>query len=126
MDDEAARTLEEAERRVRAFVAELTGAGLVDEWASLASELYKEQYAMKMNPYGQPWPYRPGDGRNKVSSYKFGKVRAKDQESFSLIVASPNAKRSCVPFEPRGLGMWKNAFQQILTLRAAKLAGNFK
>jgi hypothetical protein len=126
MDDEAARTLAEAERKASAFVADLTGSGLVDEWSEAATALYKEQYAMKKNPYGQPWTPKPGDDKRKVSSWKFGKVSSKDANSFSLIVARSNANRSCVPFEPRGLGRWKEKFQEIFTRRAGSIAGDFK
>jgi hypothetical protein len=126
VDDDAARVLVEAERKTRAFVDELIGEGLVSEWGAAATTLYKEQYALKQNPYGEPWDYRAGDEKRKTSSWRFGRVASTDRESFSLIVARSNANRSCVPFEPRGLGRWSEKFREILSNRAASLAGSVK
>lgn len=123
MSEDADRVIAEAGRKVEQFVSNLTGVGLIDAWAEAAAVLYKEQYAMKQNPYGEAWAPKPGDAKRTSSSWKFGKVTGKDAVSFSLRVARANAKRSCVPFEPRGLGRWREAFDKILSDRAAGLVG---
>jgi hypothetical protein len=121
MAEDAATTLGEVHRRLSALLGDLVGPGLSAEWAQTATALYKEQYAKKQNPYGEAWAYRKGDERRKVSGWKFGKVLSVDADGFSLIVAGPNAKRSCVPFEPRGLGAWRVPFNDVLTRRMATL-----
>lgn len=126
MNDEAARTLAEARRKVERFVADLTGHELVDEWSEAATPLYKEQYELKTNPYGEAWAPKPGDQKRTKSSWRFGKLVAKDGDSFSLFVAKPNGGRSCVPYEPRGLGRWRETFQKILTRRAEALVGSVR
>lgn len=114
---DAARTLEEVSKRLMAAVEELVGnGGLAEDWSRAANELYKEQFAKKMNPYGEMWPYRPGDESRKQSRY-FGKVLSVGHDGFALRVAPPNANRSCVPFEPRGLGAWRPRFEEILKNR---------
>lgn len=123
---DAEDTLRAARARVDEFVAELTGAELVEEWSVAASELYKEQFAKKENPYGEPWEYRAGDENRTTSYYKFGRVVDLAPDSFTLAVAGPNARRSCVPFEPRGLGAWRPRFQEILTARARSMAPKVK
>ena len=110
-----------AQARAERFLEDVAGVELFDELAPVATDLYKQQYAKKENPYGEPWPYRAGDEKRTRSSYKFGKVADVDRDGFSLIVAAPNAKRSCVPFEPRGLGAWRPRFDEIVRNRARLL-----
>lgn len=126
MNDEAERVLAEAARKVEKYVAELIGAGLVSAWAEASTDLYKEQFSMKENPYGQPWTPRPGDAKRTTSSLRFGSVVQQDAESFSLRVARSNANRSCVPYEPGDLGRWKAKFREILARRAEALAGSVR
>lgn len=115
---DAADVFAMARARVDSFMRDLVNLGLFEEWGDAANELYKEQFARKENPYGEAWTPRPGDDKRTKSYYKFGRVTDVDGESFTLAVASPNAKRSCVPFEPRGLGRWRPRFDEILRNRA--------
>jgi hypothetical protein len=115
---DAADAIALARAHVDRFLEDVVGVDLFEELAPLASDLYKEQYAKKENPYGEPWPYRRGDEKRTRSSYKFGKVADVERDGFSLIVAAPNAKRSCVPFEPRGLGAWRRKFDEVVQNRA--------
>jgi hypothetical protein len=110
-----------ARNRLEAFVGDLVSRDLFEEWSVAANELYKEQFAKKENPYGEAWEPRPGDDKRTKSYYKFGRVTEVDRGSFTLAVAAPNAKRSCVPFEPRGLGAWRPRFDDILKDRAWRL-----
>lgn len=126
MSDDAERTLAEARQKVERFVADLTGDGLVSAWSEAATALYKEQYALKQNPYGEAWTPRRGDETHKASSWKFGAVTSKDRDGFSLRVAKSNKNRSCVPFEPRSLGRWKEKFREVLTRRASAIVNPVK
>lgn len=114
-----ADVLRTAQQRVNEFLDDIVGEGLFDEWSEAASGLYKEQFAKKENPYGEPWTYRSGDEKRTTSYYKFGKPDDVGRDGFSLGVAAANGKRSCVPFEPRGLGRWRPRFDQILRRRAS-------
>jgi hypothetical protein len=118
---EATDVLAMARARVDHFLDDVIGHDLFDELAPAASDLYKQQYAKKENPYGEAWPYRAGDEKRTRSTYKFGKVASVERDGFSLIVAAPNAKRSCVPFEPRGLGAWRPRFDEIVQNRTRLL-----
>jgi hypothetical protein len=110
-----------ARARVDRFLDDLIDVELFEELGPAATTLYKEQYAKKENPYGEAWPYRPGDEKRRTSNYKFGKAVGIERGAFELIVAAPNAKRSCVPFEPRGLGAWRPKFDEIVQARARLL-----
>lgn len=118
---DAADAIALARQRVDRFLDDLVDADLFEELAPVATDLYKEQYAKKESPYGEPWPYRAGDEKRTRGSYKFGKVADVGRDGFSLIVAGPNAKRSCVPFEPRGLGAWRRRFDEVVQNRARLL-----
>lgn len=107
----------QARERLNAAIEEAIGGELMNEWSVAANELYKEQFAKKENPYDEPWEYRAGDEKRTKSYYKFGSVADVDRESFSLVVASGRPKRSCVPFEPRGLGRWRPRFDELLQKR---------
>lgn len=106
-----------ARQKTEEFFNDLVDAELTAEWADAASELYKEQFAKKENPYGEAWEPRPGDATRTKSYYKLGQPDGVDRDGFSLAVAGPNAKRSCVPFEPRGLGAWLPKFEDIFWRR---------
>jgi hypothetical protein len=125
MSDDAASTLEEVGAKLGAFIDDVTGEGLIKDWSEAATGLYKEQFDLKANPYGEAWDRKPGD-ENRKSYYKFGSVTRSDQDSFNLFVARPNGKRSCVPFEPRGLGRWKAKFDEVLERRMRDRAGSVK
>jgi hypothetical protein len=114
---DAAETLRSVGLKMNTLLREFTGEGLSAEWGAEATRQYRQRYAEKRNPYGEVWPYRPGDEKRKVSSWKFGKVSDLGDDGFTLIVARPNGKRSCVPFEPRGLGIWRAPFDRIATER---------
>lgn len=114
---DATETLRAVRAQFDEFLSDLLGEELMSEWSEAANALYKEQFAKKQNPYGEPWAPRPGDDKRKSSPY-FGKVKNIDRDSFELRVAAPNANRSCVPFEPRGLGAWRPKFEEILGDRA--------
>ena len=114
---EPADVMRAARERIDTFMSDLIDSDLFDDFAQAANELYKEQFAKKENPYGEPWAPRPGDDKRKSSPY-FGKVMSVDRDSFELRVAASNANRSCVPFEPRGLGAWKPRFDEIVSNRA--------
>lgn len=118
---DAAAQIHEAGERVLKLVDDLLDEGLSSEWSAAASELYKEQFEKKENPYGEGWEPRPGDDRRKSSPY-FGKVTSVDRDGFALRVAAPNGARSCVPFEPRGLGRWKKDFDELLHERLQRLS----
>jgi hypothetical protein len=115
-----------AREKVQRFLDQLVDADLLGEWSKAATELYKEQFAKKQNPYGEAWQYRPGDEKRTKSYYKFGRVVDVDRDGFTLAVAGPNAKRSCVPFEPRGLGAWRPKFNEILQKKARLLFRNVR
>jgi hypothetical protein len=106
-----------AREKVEEFFDGLIDAELSAEWAAAAGELYKEQFAKKENPYGEAWEHRAGDEKRTKSYYKFGAPGDVGRDGFSLAVAGPNAKRSCVPFEPRGLGAWRPKFEEIFYKR---------
>jgi hypothetical protein len=108
-----AEVLRQARQKVEEFFDGLIDVELSAEWADAAGELYKEQFAKKENPYGEAWEYRPGDEKRTKSYYKFGAPDDVDRDGFSLVVAGPNPNRSCVPFEPRGLGVWRPKFEEI-------------
>jgi hypothetical protein len=108
----AANVLAQARAQVDRFLSEVVGRDLFSEWSLEANKLYKEQFAKKRNPYGEPWTPRAGDA-NRKSYYKFGRVLEVGQDGFTLGVAGPNAKRSCVPFESRGLGVWRPRFDEV-------------
>lgn len=124
---DAAQMFAEVGRKMSGFLDVLIANGeLAREWSAEATRLYKEQYPQKRNPYGEAWEYRAGDEKRRVSSWKFGKVSSTAPDGFSLIVARPNARRSCVPFEPRGLGSWKASFDEALKRRIERLARSFR
>lgn len=123
---DAAEVIARARESVSHFLDELVSAELFEELGPAATDLYKEQYAKKQNPYGEAWDPRPGDERRTQSTYKFGKVAEVERDGFSLIVARSNAKRSCVPFEPRGLGRWQPKFDEIVRNRARLLFRNVR
>lgn len=106
-----------ARQKVEEFFNDLVDAELSAEWSEAASELYKEQFAKKENPYGEAWEYRAGDEKRTKSYYKLGQPDGVERDGFSLTVAGPNPKRSCVPFEPRGLGAWRPKFEDIFWRR---------
>lgn len=110
-----------AREKLKSFFDDLVDVDLFDEWSSTANELYKQQFAKKENPYGEAWDYRAGDEKRTTSYYKFGQVTNVERGSFTLAVAASNANRSCVPFEPRGLGAWRPRFEEILRNRAQLL-----
>lgn len=112
-----AEVLAEAHARLNGMLDELVGEPLMAEWSTAANVLYKEQFAKKENPYGEPWEHRAGDEKRTTSYYKFGSVRDVGADGFSLVVASGRPRRSCVPFEPRGLGAWRSRFDEILKRR---------
>jgi hypothetical protein len=118
--DDAALTLRQVGNRLGRILDELV-AGIAPEFAPVATEEYKKRYAAKVNPYGEAWEYRKGDENRKVSKYKFGQVTNADSTGFGLFVAGPNAKRSCVPFEPRGLGVWRAPFDEVVRKRLERL-----
>lgn len=110
-------------RKISDALDKIVDRELSSDWSTEANRLYKEQFAAKKNPYGEPWEYRKGDETRKQSRY-FGKIVAVEPGSFSLRVAGPNAGRSCVPFEPRGLGSWRPTFKDVLWKRiASRLSG---
>lgn len=121
MSDNAEKVISEVGAKVSAVLDELVGPELINEWSEAATELYKEQFELKQNPYGEAWEPKPGDDKRKSWS-KFGSVTNTDSDSFSLYVAKANSKRSCVPFEPRGLGRWRNRFEEIVKRRTEKLS----
>jgi hypothetical protein len=117
---DAADTFAKVHAQVDRFLDELVDTQLFDEWSKEANALYKEQFAKKQNPYGEVWTPRPGDA-NRKSYYKFGRVIEVERDGFTLEVAGSNANRSCVPFEPRGLGVWRPRFDEIFQKRAQLL-----
>lgn len=122
MSNDADKVIARAGEKVRQFVDDLLGNDdLSSAFSVAASELYKEQHALKQNPYGEPWEPRPGDDKRQSSPY-YGKVIDKSREGFTLRVARPNAGRSCVPFEPRGLGRWEKRFNEIFKERLLRLS----
>lgn len=112
-----AEVFAQARAKLNGMLGELVGEPLMADWSAAANALYKEQFAKKENPYGEPWEHKAGDEKRTVSYYKFGAVRDVGADGFSLVVASGRPKRSCVPFEPRGLGAWKPNFDGILRNR---------
>jgi hypothetical protein len=115
--DDAVHTLAEVKRKLANALDSLVSEGLTAEWGAESTRLYREQYARKENPYGEPWEYRKGDEKLRESTWKFGKMTDLARDSFSLMVARPNGRRSCVPYEPRGLGRWRQPFKEIAEKR---------
>lgn len=112
-----AEVIAQAHAKLNSAIDELVSVELSAEWSAAANALYKEQFAKKSNPYGEPWEHRAGDEKRTKSYYKFGSVKDVGADGFSLVVASGRPNRSCVPFEPRGIGEWKPKFDEILRNR---------
>lgn len=117
MSDDPAQTIADVFRKVGGMIDELVGDDLMSEWSEAASALYKEQFALKQNPYGEAWTPMPGDEKQRASWSGLGKVKHHNKDGFALSTARPNAGRSCVPFEPRNLGRWQPKFDEILQRR---------
>ena len=111
---DAAEVLRMVGDRISSAIDGMLRDDLPKAFGEIATPLYKEQFAQKANPYGEPWEPRPGDENNKRSTWRFGKVTTIEPYGFGLFVAKPNARRSCVPFEPRGLGSWKGPFDEAM------------